>query len=63
MSFVDLYSARRMSADDAVDCIRDGDRIMVPTGVGEPPGLLTALSNRRHQWRGVSVSQILAMQK
>jgi acyl-CoA hydrolase len=63
MSFKELYRSRRMSADEAVGCVRDGDAIIVPTGVGEPPALLTALSNRRREWHGVTVSQILAMRK
>jgi len=63
MSFAELYRSKRRSAQDAVDCIRNGDRIIVPTGVGEPPALLTALSDRRREWRDVTVAQILAMRK
>ena len=63
MSFTELYTKKRRSAEDAVGCIRDGDRIIVPTGVGEPPALLGALSDRRREWRDVTVSQILAMRK
>jgi acyl-CoA hydrolase len=63
MSFKELYRSKRMGADEAVGCVRDRDAIIVPTGVGEPPALLTALSNRRLEWQGVTVSQILAMRK
>jgi acyl-CoA hydrolase len=63
MSFNELYKSRRLSASEALDYIRDGDHLIVPTGVAEPPTLLTALSARRHEWRGVTVSQILAMRK
>jgi acyl-CoA hydrolase len=63
MSFKDLYLSKRASAEDAVSCIRDGDAIIVPTGVAEPPALLGALSSRRREWHGVTVSQILAMRK
>jgi acyl-CoA hydrolase len=63
MSFDALHRSKRRSAEDAVACIRDGDRIIVPTGVAEPPALLTALSTRRREWRDVTVSQILAMRK
>jgi acyl-CoA hydrolase len=63
MSFDALYRSKRRNAEDAVGCVRDGDRIVVPTGVAEPPALLTALSTRRREWRGVTVSQILAMRK
>jgi len=37
--------------------------IIVPTGVGEPPALLTALSEARTRWQGIRVAQILAMRK
>ena len=63
MSFQELYKNRQRAAHEAVDCVRDGDRIIVPTGVGEPPSLLAALSERRREWRDVTVSQILAMRK
>ena len=63
MSFNELYKGKRGSAGDVLDCIRDGDRIIVPTGVGEPPALLSALSERRREWHDVTVSQILAMRK
>jgi len=59
----DLYAARRMSAADAAAQVRDGDAIVVPTGVGEPPALLEALSARRHALRDVAVSQILPLRK
>ena len=41
------YGHCRRSAADAVALVRDGDSIIVPTGVGEPPALLAALSDRR----------------
>jgi acyl-CoA hydrolase len=63
MSAQDLYLQKRVSAADALDVLRDGDAIIVPTGVGEPPTLLAALSERRREWRGVTVAQILAMRK
>ena len=63
MSFDELHRGKRRSAAEAMDCIRSGDRIIVPTGVGEPPALLEALSDRRREWRDVTVSQILAMRK
>ncbi len=63
MSFDELYRGKHRSAAEAMDFIRSGDRIIVPTGVGEPPALLEALSDRRREWRDVTVSQILAMRK
>lgn len=58
-----LYQQKRMTAADAVRQVRNGDTIVVPTGVGEPPTLLTALSEQRRDFSDVKVSQILAMRK
>ena len=63
MSIQDLYRGKRVSAADAMRQVRNGDSIIVPTGVGEPPSLLTALSDQRRDFRDVKVAQILAMRK
>ena len=63
MSVQALYQQKRMSADDAIRVIRNGDTIIVPTAVGEPPALLTALSEARRDFRDVEVSQILPVRK
>jgi acyl-CoA hydrolase len=63
MPFQDLYIQKRTSAADAVRQVRDGDFIIVPTGVGEPPTLLTALSEQRRDFHDVKVAQILAIRK
>lgn len=63
MSIQVQYASKRMPASDAVGVVRDGDFIIVPTGVGEPPSLLTALSDKRRELRDVKVAQILAVRK
>lgn len=63
MSFQSLYQQKRMSPADAVRQVKNGDMIVVPTGVGEPPALLTALSEQRRDFRGVQVAQILPLRK
>jgi len=63
MSTQELYLQKRMSSADAVRQVRNGDFIIVPTGVGEPPSLLTALSEQRRDFRDVKVAQILAVRK
>ena len=63
MDFRIQYENKRQAAHDAVDLVRDGDTIVVPTGVGEPPALLTALSDRRRTLSDVAVSQILPLRK
>lgn len=59
MSVLEQYQQKRRSPHDAVDAVRDGDLIVVSTGVGEPPALLEALSDRRREWHDVKVAQIL----
>jgi acyl-CoA hydrolase len=59
----DQYQLKRGTAEDALDHLRDGDMIIVPTGVGEPPTLLTALSEQRQRFRDIKVAQILAVRK
>ena len=59
MLIEEQYRQKRRSAHDAVDEVQDDDVIVVPTGVGEPPALLNALSERRREFRGVRVAQIL----
>jgi acyl-CoA hydrolase len=63
MSYQSLYQQKRMPAADAVRVVRNGDTIIVPTAVGEPPTLLAALSEQRRDFRDVRVSQILAVRK
>jgi len=64
MSFNAHYLSKRMTAADAIGVgVGSGDAIIVPTGVGEPPALLDALSQQRHGLRDVTVAQILAMRR
>ena len=62
-SVADQYASKLTSPQDAVKHVNDNDYIVVPSGVGEPPALLTALSERRHAVQNVVVSQILALRK
>jgi acyl-CoA hydrolase len=63
MSVKALYQQKRMSAADAIRVVKNGDTIVVPTAVAEPPALLTALSEARRDFRGVQISQILPVRK
>ena len=44
MSVQAAYQQKRVTAADAVSHLRNNDVIVVPTGVGETPTLLTELS-------------------
>ena len=59
----DKYQSKLVNATDAMKQVQDNDFIIVPSGVGEPPHLLTALSDQRSTFRGVRVAQILALRK
>lgn len=63
MSIQAQYKKKRGTAQDAIDQVKNGDFIIVPTGVGEPPTLLTELSVQRRRFQGVKVAQILAVRK
>ena len=65
MSVQDQYRSKFIAhaADAVTRLIHDGDFVIVPTGVGEPPALLTALSEQRCSFKGVRVAQILAVRK
>lgn len=63
MSAQAQYRQKLVSAADAITQVRDGDFIIVPTGVGEPPTLLTELSEQRRRFHDVKVGQILAVRK
>jgi acyl-CoA hydrolase len=58
-----MYQSKRGSALDALEHLLDGDMIIVPTGVGEPPTLLHALSAQHQRFADIKVAQILAMRK
>jgi acyl-CoA hydrolase len=58
-----LYEDKLRDPFAALSLLRDGDMIIVPTGVGEPPSLLGALSEARRQFHDIKVAQILAMRK
>ncbi len=62
-SFAEQYSSKLTNAAEAARLVANGDFIVVPSGVGEPPALLTALSERRLELENVTVSQILALRK
>jgi acyl-CoA hydrolase len=63
MSVKEQYQQKRMAAVDAIRVVRNGDTVVIPTGVGEPPALLTALSEARRDFRSVHVAQILPLRK
>ena len=61
MSIRSEFETKLVDAATAVSQVLDGDTIVVPIGGGEPPTLLEALSDRRHELLGVTVFQLLGL--
>jgi acyl-CoA hydrolase len=57
------YQEKLRTAIEAIRLVKDGETIVVPTGVGEPPALLSALTEARRSLQDVRVCQILPMRK
>lgn len=60
---LEMYRQKSVTAEEAIKHVRNGDLIIIPTGVGEPPTLLTELSKHRRGFMDVKVSQILPIKK
>jgi len=59
----ELYNSKKRDAKEAIKIIKDGDNICVPLGVGEPPTILTALSEQRRDFHNVKVRQPFPLRK
>ncbi len=59
LSIKELYRKKLRPAEEAIRLIKRGDTIVVASGVGEPPVLLTALSEHRREFLDVKVCQII----
>ena len=62
-NYKELYQEKLCTAVEAIKLVQDGDSLVIPTGVGEPPALLTALSEHRREYHDVKVFQILPLRK
>ncbi|HBP64153.1 MAG TPA: 4-hydroxybutyrate CoA-transferase [Desulfosporosinus sp.] len=62
-NYKELYQEKLCTAAEAIKLVQDGDSLVIPTGVGEPPALLTALSEHRREYHDVKVFQILPLRK
>ena len=63
LSVQQQYTEKHCMPEEALQVLHNGDWIVVPTGVGEPPALLTALSEQRRHFQNIRVAQILAVRK
>lgn len=59
----ELYQNKLRTAEEGIKLVQNGDCLVVPTGVGEPPALLTALSEHRREFQDVKLFQILPLRK
>ncbi len=62
-NYNELYREKLCTAVEGIKLVQDGDCLVIPTGVGEPPALLTALSEHRREYHDVKVFQILPLKK
>lgn len=62
-NYKEQYVEKLTTPEEAIKFVKDGDSLIVPTGVGEPPALLTALSEHRREYHDVKVFQILPLRK
>ncbi len=60
-SFQDDYRAKVITAEDAAAMVKPGDRIFTGGGVNIPQGFSTALGQRAHELRDVTIYQGFAM--
>lgn len=59
-SFVDLLIQDKLvTAEQAAECIRSGDNVVLSMGCAEPIPLVEALVNRKQDLRGVTLHQML----
>ena len=63
MNHLSEYALKLTAASDAVRLIRNGDTVIVPSAVGEPPTLLSALSEQRRDFLDVTICQVLPLRK
>ncbi len=63
MKYRTEYAQKLTAATDAIRLIRDGNTVIVPSAVGEPPTLLTALSDQRRDFLDVTICQVLPLRK
>lgn len=59
----ELYQNKLSTVEEGIKLVQNGDCLVVPTGVGEPPALLTALSEHRREFQDVKLFQILPLRK
>lgn len=61
MSWYYHYGQRMITANEAVELIKPGDRVVLGNAVGEPQALLSALLARAGELRNVEVIQFLSL--
>ena len=63
MSVQTMYADRKMSAEEAIRFIKDGDTVVVPTAAAEAPTIQAAIGVHRRNYNNVAISQLLPMRK
>lgn len=63
MGWIDQYQRKRTTAEEAVKCIRSGNRVFVHPGCCTPEHLITAMVARKDELENVEVCHILTSGK
>lgn len=63
MNYLSEYAQKLTSPLDAIRLIQNGETVIVPSAAGEPPTLLTTLSEQRRDFLNVTVAQVLPLRK
>jgi acetyl-CoA hydrolase len=63
VSWIDQYQRKRVTAEEAVRCIKSGDRVLIHPGCCTPEHLIAAMVARRDELENVEVCHILTQGK
>ena len=59
MNWKDKYNKMKMTADEAVKLIKDGDTVVLGHAMGEPQELVEALSKNYQNYKDVEIVQMV----
>ncbi len=60
--WADSYIQKKVSADEAIERIRSGQRVFIGSGCGEPQELVRALTRRANRFSGLEILRLLTQE-
>lgn len=58
-----IYEERKCTPEEAVQCIKSGDRVVLAHAVGEPKALVEAMVANKEAYRNVTISHMVSLGK